>query len=718
MKTSKYKKVSTTVSFPEPTHPELYTKDIVHSGTTSQGYLRRVFKKEGRVYIYKTIDKASEHIYPKTLIPKLDEENAGHLAKSFNDQRLAIINFNEENAGHFAKSFNDQRLAIIDFEGLFFYHYAQVLSSIKASYMDKLAKDSDESQASLARLPMSEEAVDEASVDKAFDDKAFDDAFSSFNELFGNVINKKFQESVLASINDDNTVDVSKLNGLLNDAISPLKTKLDQELKHILNDSELPTSAGKFRETTSAFGAPATEVTITPLENDSEFIETIESTTITAHDKKNGPAVSKVTMAIKQKYGSETVVFEAYRTSHLVSKPTKSGYAHYISAAVTVAAIIGVGVSFGFPPLGIALVAVGAALLVGIAVNARIIAKKEEKNILKTKNIIEQFMDNNSGKSEIVDESDSGKPMIYNLLTSTHASEYSLVGMYDAVSNKQTSRLKTLANAQYEFNMEKNLIKDMFFVLNTPTNTFGREISLTEFPKNKDAMMHRVAQSNLISLAILLYGHEDKGVAAMVDAYKKLDSDNFISAYGALKAENPYASEDLKIAYAQKFILARFKEDSAAKHEFAKETASYVGILSRDRARLIIGCKSGNERTGGILGRIATFISSAFWDSPQSSGQKPSEDDLAEHAPEHFDLNKEYNEKGCNSSSVTTISRLDQGSDPKTEAKSEVILNFTNFKTWLFQNHNTNKTEPKENTNIQTHGVASLQAHKDKSFKK
>lgn len=692
------------VSFPKSNGITSTEKPWLES-KNSQGYLRKVYKlANGNIYIKKTIPEESDEAYIKSLWETGAEAEVD--VESDDESSLLFNQSSEKDVPQtFIDSFKTQRLAIIDFEGVFFYHYAQVTSSIKAKYMEEVSKELTKLETKLEKLSSNPEnnskrASIEAKI-KAIEDKK-DRDLKKIDKSFENLIKsenfeavkKTFKQSVKESLSDsDSTIDVTKLNTLLNKRVKGLKIELDTELEAALGNFSPP---GKIRETTNAFDSNVVDETETKLEDGSIFIEKIESTKITAHDKKNGPAVSKVSMIIKKTNDdgmeiSETV-YEGYRTSHLVSKPTKSGYAPYISAAVAIGAIVAIGISFGFPPLGFALIAVGAAVLIGIGVHAYITYNKEINNIKDTKEIINEFMNNRDKKD---------KPMIYNLLTSTHDNEHSLVGYNDAITNMQTARLRTLTLAQYEFNTSANKdIKDMFFVFNTPTNMKGREISLAEFPEPHDAM-HLVAQSNLISMAILLYGHDHSGVYKMVDAYKKLDSEAFKVAYEELKEIQPSRINNTKEQHAQDFLYQRFKDDSGAKHAFAKDTASYVGILSQAKANIIIGCKSGNERTGGILGRIATFAASIF--------KKP-EDTTS------FNLNNTYANTRCNSASVTTVSRLDQGSDPKTEAKEKVAFSLKNLKKWVLQDHDTNKTEPAENTKIKTSGLSQLQAHKDKAF--
>ncbi|NDH08782.1 MAG: hypothetical protein EBY16_04075 [Gammaproteobacteria bacterium] len=646
-------------------------------GQTSQGYERKVYKKkDGSVVIIKKIPE-DDHTYIASLLPN------------------TTIVSPEIDGDKFIESFKKQRLAIIDFEGLFFYHYAQVTSSIKACYQQEAAKQ-------IANLsdPKKVQNTDQIDAKKAKIDAHLKQELSSIDALFKNFIDSKkddintiFKQAIETNINQDGTIDVSSLNTQLNKEIKPLKNSLDELLKDRLEEAGIIISPGKFRKTTNAFGENTIDITETPGEDGKTFIEKIESTKITAHDKKNGPAVSKVSMIVKkiQTDGSveEKTIFEGYRTSHLVSNPVSWKDARYAKAMVVVAGVLGgliLAGTFVFPPLGFALIGIAAGLILKIKYDKD---KKEQDNINNTKDIIQQFMVNARQQQ--------AEPLIYNLYASTHDA-YSNIslspttflknfvsGIADDKDNQQTQRLKTLIDAQYEFNKEKDDIGQMFFTLNTPTNTFGREISLKAFPQIIYPKMHQVAQSNLIALAILLYGKDNKELQTLVTAYKDKNSSAFNKAYEILKQTTPdFSEENPQINKAQKFLYERFKEDSAAEHQHAKTSATCIGILAHAKANLIAGCKSGNERTGGILGRIATFLTSTV---------------------ELNELDSLYNKTRCNGAAVTAVSRIDQGSDPKTGTKTGGFLD----------QFNTNKTEAQDMVNIQTDSVSGLQAHKEKN---
>lgn len=638
------------VRFPESVglHPEQAW--LTHFN--SQGYKRQVFKTKNGIFIKKTIDNDYLESLSQEKKPKEGDSETFPLLGNQTD----VISYAES----FKKSFADQRLAILDFEGLFFYHYAQVANSIKAHY----------ESLNLTNQPDFSNKIDEV--------------FGNFSNKCSQITQEKFKECLKANTNAQGEIDVSGLNKRLNQEMAGLKEKLDEDFEQELVNRRITRGTGDFRKITNAFNANVTDITETPMDDDSTFIEKIESSTVTAHDKHNGPALSKVTMSIRNAGKTEKIVHQSYRTSHLVSNPIDRRWLGLSVAAVigiagyvgyTIATCMMASAAISFPPLGLALAAIGVVCLLKIAYDWWNHAKKMEKNIEKTQNIITQF---------ISKKGDRENPIIYNLYTSTHASEISLAGIADFFDNQQTQRLETLINAQHRHNSGQQFISNMFFTLNTPTNTFGKEISLKEFSSQPDMLL--VAQSNLIALAILLYGHQHNQVKSMVNAYINKNNKGFTNAYDQLKDIEPPKLVDQKKQQALDFLYERFKSDDAAHHQNAKTTATCVGVLSHGKVNLIEGCKSGNERTGGILGRIATFFSS-IGNSILSS------------------LDKTYNDTRCNSSAVTTVSRLDQGSDPKTGCKKEGEWNY-----------NTNKTEDASMTNIQTSGVINLQSHNDNSF--
>lgn len=622
------------------------------------------------------------------------------------------------------ESFKEQRLAILDLKSLFFYHYAQVISSIKAECTSRSPQNPD------------------INIQK------LNEIFTGFieNKAFNKDIDDEFM-SCLSSpdvIKSDGTIDVEQLNIRLNKAIKPLKKILDEQLKTQLDNEKYTVQDKKFREATNAFNA---NVMVEATNNANITFKSISST-VTAHGaKSSGPAVTKVTLT--KNLGQERQpqkLFTAYRTSHLVSKPTKSKYRPYIMGAIAVVGIISL---IAFPPLGIPVVAAigipviatavtalikisvtyGAIVGAGKASDTYLSQSKEEKaNIDNTKNIIAYFMQNAPD--------DKSKPMIYNLLTSTHARGISPMDINDSLTNMQTGRLRTLINAQTAYNMQrleesKNLVNNqvmesfplekMFFTFNTPTNTFGQDIRLKTFKGYlyDDKEMLQVAQSNTIALAILLFGHDNEQVKKM--AANAIKEDGEYSAFETARleliadAKNMLGKTGESLSdhqqLARQFLLARFIDDSAATKEWAKESATCIGVLSKDKANLIFGCKSGNERTGGILGRIETFLSMEHNKMPTLTTNEPNQplttkEILKFSSDFKKTLSEEYN-KSCFRLSTVIISLIDQGSYPKISKKLGQLSDCMN----------TNLTEMKEYMkNFITSGVGQLQAHKDKAF--
>lgn len=445
----------------------------------------------------------------------------------------------------------------------------------------------------------------------------------AMNEINGNC-RTAFEKCLNNNINKDGSINIDGLNRALDAKIKAVKKGGDQIFKKALQDNKCPIYSAPARENTTAFGGDTLLVT-----KDGHFTVEIKSTTITAHTKKKGPAVSEVTIKNKK-----DTLYQAYRTSHLASPSSK---------------------------------------------------------VDDVKQVIEYLMNNKD------------KPMIYNLLTSVHSSDYSLVGFSDYWTNKQTKRLKILLDAQDKYNNTVTSSNDYFFTFNTPTNTYGNDITLD----SPDPFIQRIARSNTIALAIILYGIDGSEVKDLIDS--KDNHQKFKEAYELIKSNDSKKIENTSpqnIEEEKLFLLKRFQNGDAATHKYAKATATCVGLCTKeDKFNLLVGCKSGLERTGNIIGRVAAYLRNK--NNPQTDGisaTKVVEDQKIDDISK--DIDEQYNENGVYNSGTCLTSCNDQGGNPKTKTSSGKGMK-----------PNTNATEDaKVLPNMQNKNMSCLQAHKDKKF--
>ena len=414
----------------------------------------------------------------------------------------------------------------------------------------------------------------------------------------------------------------------------------------------------------------------------------VQSTPVTAHSENKGPSISKITMR-KTVVGVQTVLHQSYRTSHLVSDPSNKQEAD--------------------------------------AVESRI--------------------------SELVKQTSPSKPIIYNLYTSvynqtedTGFSNKALLN-YDEPKNQQTKRLAILLDAQKNHNKAQTNFAKCFFTLNTPTNGYGAEISL----QSGDPLIKKAAQSNIIALALMLFGHENKEVQDLITSFRDDNPTSFIKNYESIKIgvnAVPKIFNENKAAHA--FLLARFKEDNAATHKFAKETATCVGIIADSKIfTLAIGCKSGHERTGNIEGRVECYHKNGSF---PKEANFPDDDieKIANFIKSGYDdtdktvssIHSGYNDNGLFGAASCFFSLNGQGANPKTQKTSDrkllyiglmivaasiaasffcapvALVGIIGLAICIYElSPNTNQSENRNIlTNYESSKMSKLQSHKDKEF--
>ncbi len=574
---------------------ETFPKDwdaakVIDTYTHNQGYTITLKQKDG----YSLYEKSLNTTYPDTLA---------------ND-----LNLDESKKTQFINDYNKHRDSINNFDEMFFFHYHQKASSIKASYemrAEKLKKGKGEKEREIIDTKLS--------TMKNNVDLARNEAFKQINKSCDLVFKECLK--LKGVVKENGEIDLALLNKALDAKIKAVKKEGDQIFKKALQEKKCPIYSALARENTTAFGGDTLLVT-----KDGALAVEIKSTTITAHTKKKGPAVSEVTM----KNGEQTL-YQVYRTSHLASPSSK---------------------------------------------------------VEDVETVIRGFMDRRMNASH---------PMIYNLLTSIHSSDYSIVGFSDYWTNKQTKRLQILLDAQDKYNNTVTSSNDYFFTFNTPTNTYGNDITLD----SSDPFIQRVARSNTIALAIILYGKDDQQVLELIS--KRDEHEAFKQKYNNFKDKKPVNNENPK---EKLFLYNRFQNGDAATHGYAKATATCVGLCTKeDKFNLLVGCKSGLERTGNIIGRVAAYLRNK--NNPQTDGISATKfvedqkiDDISK------DIDEQYNKNGVYNSGTCLTSCNDQGGNPKTKTSSGKGMK-----------PNTNATEDaKVLPNMQNKNMSCLQAHKDKKF--
>ena len=507
---------------------------------------------------------------------------------------------------NFLESFKEQRLLILDLESHFYAYYAHVLSKIEAHFNAK-GKNTEELYQVLKE-------------------------FTAKNSFFCTKIDKEVQRCIGSHgvLNNEGKIDVDKLNLRLRQSIPNLKKEFDRLLKSQLNDDTLTDTP--FRE----------DINVAPnnftMTNDAGLVFTALSSTISiGAGKIKNLAVTNVTL--KQ---NDKELFTAIRTSHLVSTSTQLKYRRYLIATALVG-IIGLAIVCVFPPLAIPILAAVMPILIKIGV---VLAAIVGASISTTASAvigatvigggtigIAKAMDawlfsKKENTTDIIKAlTNKNKPTIYHLISPRYAEikipqsitdSFSLfkklrIAITDSLTNMEAHRLRILIKAQQKYNKEvlndKNYITpeqieltNLFFTLNTPTNTLSND----------------VAQSHTIALAILLFGHDHEHVKKMAwhsihdqGTDKGLNESREILVDLAKKTLKNLVRLTLSShqQIAHQFLLKRFVDDSVATIQWAKESATYIGVLSQNAVNLIITEDSNNEICrSGILDQTENFL--------------------------------------------------------------------------------------------------------------
>jgi len=326
-------------------------------------------------------------------------------------------------------------------------------------------------------------------------------------------------------------------------------------------------------------------------------------------------------------------------------------------------------------------------------------------------------------------------PIFYNLFTSIHSRFRIGEG-----KNEQTPRLKILLKAQDEYNLSLQSPKDVskekvganyFFTLNIPTNGFGYEPSPDSFFSSEAKEM---ALRNDMAIAMILGNQPQK--ESLIKKYKDFliakPRPDFITGSRfeqAIKTEINNIKASLAIPSPEKESLATpspenpfkttlallYKNNLHYKHEYARLTQT-MAILCEDKS--INGCKSGNERTAGILGRVEQ--AQALKDEI-SVILKQEGTDVQKVQNISKAIDEAYNKKGIYGIS-SDISLSDQGAVSKIETQLPYLSNlnpinwFKNIVRFFKNNIDTNRAEPSTIGKMQNSNTGSMQAHKVNGF--
>lgn len=192
-----------------------------------------------------------------------------------------------------------------------------------------------------------------------------------------------------------------------------------------------------------------------------------------------------------------------------------------------------------------------------------------------------------SDKNGFVNE----QPIYECLLTSFHT------GLKIWDGNEQTDRANLLPDIQDKFNKNRQG-NNLFFQYLIPTNGFGEEIALN----SGNSEIEELAWRNNMALAMQLGTDEQKvEILAkyrdfLANPEKKQDLQATIKQ---VQTDMKYVNGEPKEKTLLKII---FKHNLHEKKQFARTTATL--FCANANNQVIVGCKSGNERTAMILHRL------------------------------------------------------------------------------------------------------------------
>lgn len=227
---------------------------------------------------------------------------------------------------------------------------------------------------------------------------------------------------------------------------------------------------------------------------------------------------------------------------------------------------------------------------------------KENKPNLTTAEIKEQQINDTVERLKRISDKNgfaADKPIYECLLTSFHT------GFKIWDGNEQTDRANLLPTIQDKFNQDRQG-NNLFFPYLIPTNGFGEEIAVN----SGNSEIEELAWRNNMALAMQLGTVEQKTEisakyqAFLADPSKKLALQAYIKT---VQTNMQYVEGDPK----EKTLLKiMFKHNLHEKKQFARTTATL--FCANADNQVIVGCKSGNERTAMILHRL-----DALYDGPK-----------------------------------------------------------------------------------------------------
>ena len=371
---------------------------------------------------------------------------------------------------------------------------------------------------------------------------------------------------------------------------------------------------------------------------------------------------------------------------------------------------------------------------------ALIVPEKDSVNntldqIQKTKNHISALRQSNTG-------TDNDKITYYNLLTS--------IPIFDTneSKNQQVSRSKILFEAQDQCNHEllnnadENDVRfdeknQPFLTIQIPTNGHGYEMK----PYSFSPLAREIALRNDFAIALRLGNDEQKkNLLETYDEFlRKVPRKKYMKDDRGTKNKINEKVNAIKKSYSppvrpserdtlllgasdlnndnddqfKKALHLIFSQNLHRKHKYAALTQT---LLSLTDDNSYLGCKSGNERTAGILGRMENFdeLKEKFANTLSSEAYKLNSvqtcDKLVEITDELYNKNSLYGMS-------TDIALNDQGATSKIQTRYEYRSNWNPIN-WFrnisifFSNLDTNRAEPPALSNLQNKNTSRMQAHK------
>lgn len=235
-----------------------------------------------------------------------------------------------------------------------------------------------------------------------------------------------------------------------------------------------------------------------------------------------------------------------------------------------------------------------------------------------------------SGKYEEGQQVNMPQAFIYNLYTTLNKNN--LLGWIDERSNKQSQSAEYILAAAHQYN-RNNPGKPLCLVLNMPVNGWGHELTIRDSNPdlvNEAALMAQMASIHTVFSALHSEMHAFRNVLFNnYNEFLKPENNHYSSFYRYLKDKNPKVLKELETAKsktrvaqsqdtrslvdrdeykttfkgnARNALAALFTAGAFSHH---KNGFTYQALSVFVAGASIGGCKSANERTQAVNGRVA-----------------------------------------------------------------------------------------------------------------